>query len=145
MVVLVSPVAPAVAEEATEETAEPSVAVRSVALRVHHVEKMEAFYSEAFGVVFRDVETFGIRSRFGELGGVTLKLVPIRDGVDFEGYPDVQLGLEVSDLERVLRLAERHGGRQEGSVRQSEGRLHGAVRDPDGNTIELYQSIADSE
>jgi len=78
---------------------------------------------EAFGIEFREVDTGGgLRSRFGEVDGLTLKFVPIRDTVDFEGLPvHQQLGLEVPDMEAVLAAG-----------------LHAAARDPDGNTLELY-------
>jgi catechol 2,3-dioxygenase-like lactoylglutathione lyase family enzyme len=100
---------------------------------------MLAFYGEAFGVEFREVDTGGgIRSRFGELGGLTLKLVPIRDNGDFENFPIHQLGLEVPDVEAVLAVARKHGGRVQDVPTRQGGRLHAAVRDPDGNTLELY-------
>lgn len=120
--------------------AAPSSEVASVALRVHHVEKMTRFYREAFGVRFREVDTFGVTSRFGELDGMTIKLVPIRGGVDFEGYNNLQLGIVVRDVRAVVEIARRCGGRQEGEIHEVGGELHAAVRDPDGNTIELYTS-----
>jgi catechol 2,3-dioxygenase-like lactoylglutathione lyase family enzyme len=38
----------------------------------------------------------------------------------------------------VIALAIKHGGRQEGKTIQVAGKKQAAVRDPDGNTIELY-------
>ncbi len=110
----------------------------SIAVRVHHTDAMVAFYSEAFGISFHEVDARGVTSMFGELDGRTLKFVPIRAATDFVDFPSHQLGFEVDDVEAVMRLAERHGGVREGPVIESEGRLHAAVRDPDGNTIELY-------
>ncbi len=110
----------------------------SIAVRVHRTEAMVAFYSEAFGIAFHEVDARGVTSMFGELDGRTLKFVPIRAATDFVDFPSHQLGFEVDDVEAVMRLAERHGGVREGPVIESEGRLHAAVRDPDGNTIELY-------
>ena len=112
--------------------------ITTVALRVHHMDAMMAFYSKAFGVHFESTETNGITSQFGDLRGITLKFVPIREAADFEGWPSHQLGFEVVDVEAVIALAEAHGGRSMGPVLENEGRQHGAVRDPDGNTIELY-------
>jgi len=117
--------------------------IRSLALRVHNMDSMLAFYRDAFGVEFHEVDTFGILSQFGTLAGITLKLVPIRDADDFVGYPDLQIGLEVESIDTVLEIAARHGGRADGIIRRESDRLHGAVRDPDGNTIELYQPIDD--
>jgi len=112
--------------------------ISSIAFRVHNMEAMIAFYSEAFQIRFREVDTFGIHSQFGEINGITLKFVPIRDDADFAGYPVQQPGFTVSDVEAVIALALQHGGRKAGEIIQSSGRIQAAVRDPDGNTIELY-------
>jgi predicted enzyme related to lactoylglutathione lyase len=112
--------------------------ISSVAMRVANMEAMMNFYSQAFGVKFREVDTYGIRSQFGEVNGITLKFVPIRDEADFKNYPIHQLGFLVPDVEAVIALALQHGGREEGKVIRHEQRTEAAVRDPDGNTIELY-------
>jgi catechol 2,3-dioxygenase-like lactoylglutathione lyase family enzyme len=110
----------------------------SVAMRVHNMESMLAFYSQAFGIQFHEVTTGPFKSQFGEMDDLTLKFVPIRDGVDFDGYAVHQLGFTVSDVEAVIALAIQHGGKREGEVSQKDDAIHAAVRDPDGNTIELY-------
>jgi catechol 2,3-dioxygenase-like lactoylglutathione lyase family enzyme len=110
----------------------------SIAFRVHNLDAMLAFYAEAFGVQFHEVDTYGIRSQFGELDGITLKFVPIRDDVDFKEYPVHQPGFVVSDVEAVIALALKHGGRKEGEIIRSGDTIQAAVRDPDGNTLELY-------
>ena len=110
----------------------------SIAIRVANVESMMAFYSEAFGIQFHVVNTYGISSQFGDLNGCTLKLVPIRDETDFQGYPIHQPGFIVEDVQKVIDIAVKHGGRQEGRMLKVEGKIQAAIRDPDGNTIELY-------
>ncbi|HJS20724.1 MAG TPA: VOC family protein [Anaerolineales bacterium] len=110
----------------------------SIAIRVANMDAMLAFYSKAFQIEFREVDTYGIRSRFGEIDGFTLKFVPIRDNADFEKFPVHQPGFRVPDVEAVVNLALQHGGRQEGQIIRSGGKTQAAVRDPDGNTIELY-------
>ncbi|HEX5840649.1 MAG TPA: VOC family protein [Anaerolineales bacterium] len=112
----------------------------SLAFRVANMQAMIAFYSQAFGIQFREVNTYGILSQFGELDGLTLKFVPIRDDADFKSFPIHQPGFLVEDVEEVVRLAILHGGRQEGQILRSEGSVQAAVRDPDGNTIELYSN-----
>jgi catechol 2,3-dioxygenase-like lactoylglutathione lyase family enzyme len=110
----------------------------SIAFRVHNLDAMLAFYSEAFQVEFQEVDTYGIRSQFGDLDGMTLKFVPIRESDDFKGFPVHQPGFVVPDVEEVIAIAIKHGGRQEGQTLRADGRVQAAVRDPDGNTIELY-------
>lgn len=116
----------------------PVGGLESLALRVHDMDAMVAFYSDALGFRFRPVQTGGLSSMFGERDGLTLEFVPLRRAVDFEGFPLHQPGFRVADVEAVARVAERCGGRREGQVTTTGGRVHAAVRDPDGNTIELY-------
>lgn len=101
----------------------------SIAVRVYQMDAMVAFYSEAFNVQFENVVTSGFTSKFGSINGIILKFVPIREEVDFENYPIHQLGFSVPDIEKVIKIALKHGGKTEGNA---------AVRDPDGNTLELY-------
>lgn len=132
---------PLLALLAAARTAPPPapVSLTTLAYRVHRMPAMVAFYTEAFGARFEKVDARGIRSHFGRVGGLTLKFVPIRAEADFEEYPVHQPGFEVPDIAAVIRAAERHGGRVESPPDRVEGRLHAAVRDPDGNTVELYQ------
>jgi predicted enzyme related to lactoylglutathione lyase len=44
----------------------------------------------------------------------------------------------VGDVEAVLRAVAAHGGAVQDAPREVDGRLHAAVRDPDGNTLEIY-------
>ena len=123
---------------ASAQREQQRVTLTSVAYRIHHAEAMEKFYAEAFGVRFRDVDTGGLRSRFGEVAEITLKFVPIRESAEFEEFPIHQLGFEVPDVARVMEIARRHGGRvQDAPIRDGNG-VHASIRDPDGNTIELY-------
>ena len=123
-----------------QSSASPRARVTSVAYRVHRMPAMLAFYSEAFGFRFREVDTGGLRSQFGELDGLTIKFVPIRDAVDFENFPIHQLGFEVADVDAVIALAVKHGGRVQDPPVRRDGKVHAAIRDPDGNTVELYGS-----
>ncbi len=118
-------------------------AISSIAFRVYNMDAMLAFYSAAFNIQFQEVDTYGIRSQFGEMDGVTLKFVPIRESDDFKGFPVHQPGFSVPDVEAVVALVVQYGGRQEGQVIRVDGRTQAAVRDPDGNTIELYSEEKD--
>lgn len=120
-----------------DQTPSP-VNLTTLAVRVHHEDAMVAFYTEAFGLRFRVVETSGLRSRFGKVGGLTLKFVPIRDAADFDGFPVHQPGFEVPDVWRVVAIAQRYGGRVQDPPVAVDGRLQASIRDPDGNTIEIY-------
>ena len=112
--------------------------VSSVAIRVHHMEAMVSFYSQAFGAEFKPMDVQGLACQFGIVANITFKLVPLRQQADFEGYPLHQLGFEVPDLAPVLKSAEEHGGRVELDISSQGEKFRAVVRDPDGNSIELY-------
>lgn len=112
----------------------------SIAIRVNNMESMVAFYSEALHIQFEDVDTFGLQSKFGNFNGITLKFVPIRDEPDFENYPVHQLGFGIPDVEKVIDIAIKHGGKLEGDIARQGDNVSAAVRDPDGNTLELYSA-----
>lgn len=122
-------------------TTQYKAVLSSVAVRVHRAQEMVAFYEEAFGVQFQPVQTGPILSQFGTIDDMVIKFVPIRDEVDFEDFPSHQLGFTVPDIEAVIELATQYGGRQEGELIRDGQRVHAAVRDPDGNTIELYTAV----
>jgi catechol 2,3-dioxygenase-like lactoylglutathione lyase family enzyme len=124
--------------EAERDADAPATALTTIALRTFHHEAMLDFYGRAFGIDFGPVETGPIVSQFGSYAGLTLKFVPIREGEDFEDFPSHQLGFEVSDVRAIIELAVECGGRTLGEAVEENGRLHGSVRDPDGNTLELY-------
>jgi catechol 2,3-dioxygenase-like lactoylglutathione lyase family enzyme len=125
---------------ATDRVPQPTpVQLETIALRVNRMDAMVAFYTEAFGARFRQVPAGGMTMQYGVVAGVTFKFMPIRPGVDFEGATIHQLGFDVTSVEHVLSAARRNGGRLEGDVTSDQRMIRGTVRDPDGNTIELYQ------
>jgi catechol 2,3-dioxygenase-like lactoylglutathione lyase family enzyme/uncharacterized protein YciI len=112
--------------------------IRSIAIRCANLEKMKGFYAEALGGRFRVVQASGLRCYFGDVNGMTLKRVPQREQADFERSPTHQLGFAVADVTGTIKLALKHGGKLEGQANEE----HCSVRDPDGNTIELYRAVA---
>jgi hypothetical protein len=122
------------AQEAPRSDVAP---VRSVAIRCKNIENMRKFYAEAFGARFRPVQAGSLQCWFGDVNGMTLKLVPLREKADFDGYPMHQLGFGVADVAAAVKLAVDCGGRLEGEANDE----HCSVRDPDGNTIELYRAV----
>lgn len=115
--------------------------LRSIAIRTCNTDAMRRFYAEAFGFEFRAVDLGPFTAWFGQGQDLTLKLVPIRDAADFDEFPIHQLGFVVSDIGGAVRLAESCGGRLQDPPAQADQELQASVRDPDGNTIELYQRL----
>lgn len=89
--------------------------------------------------MFEAKDQSGFTMHEGELGHLLIKFVPIRGEADFTNFPVHQLGFTVPDLERVIRIAENHGGRLLEHLPATDHEpARAAIRDPDGNSIELY-------
>jgi len=121
----------------------PFARLMSVAIRVYRMEAMVDFYQEAFGVIFAPGRVGDLEVQFGFLGDVLLKLVPLASEQEADEFPVHQLGFEVEDLDAVLELALKYGGSilQEPVSRMHQ--WHAAIRDPDGNSLEVYSLAAD--
>ena len=112
--------------------------IRSISIAVHDMDRMTRFWSEGFGVGFREVVTRGRGGMFGTLpDGTTLKLIDAA-GMDVGDRDALSLGIAVDDVEAVAALAVDLGGRLEGELLRNGERCHARVRDPDGNLLELY-------
>ncbi len=118
-----------------------SPVLSGIAIRAHNVDQMVAFYTNVFGGKFNKVDTGGLEAWFGQVAGFTMKIVGLRDDVDFEDYPVHQIGFIVDDVDEAVKKSIESGGRQAGEPMRQDNHVHGAVRDPDGNTIELEATI----
>lgn len=103
--------------------------------------KMAAFYAAVFGVELRPVEAMDTTIWVGGVDGVEFLLCPkIVAGITAREN-NIQLRFVVADVSATVAAAEAHGGCSLGDVVAHEGRAMGAIRDPDGNSIELVGKI----
>lgn len=113
--------------------------LQSIAIRVHDLPAMCRFYAGVLGATFSEVEIApGLLAQFGRAGPLLIKLVPLRDAQDFEGFPVTQLGFAAADPVACRSRALELGGRAEGQPAGDGASYHCAVRDPDGNTLEIF-------
>lgn len=107
-------------------------------LRTTRLEDMRSFYS-ALGAQFQ-IEKHGNGPEHYAAtidDDLVLELYPTPDGA----MPDagLRLGLKVENISETLRLIG-----QDVAPRQTQWGLRAIIRDPDGRTVELVQSVAES-
>ncbi len=113
----------------------------SIAIRVYRMEAMVDFYQEAFGIPFVEKRIGDLESYFGFLGPILFKLVPLSDDQEADEFPTHQLGFHVEDIDSVVELALKYGGSVLQEPLQRLDQYFAAIRDPDGNSLELYGPI----
>lgn len=113
--------------------------VSGLAIQVCDLEGMKAFYKALLGADFRHQRLESVEVWRAVAGGLEITLAPWRSRQDFEEFPIHQLRITVCDLERALAAALDAGGRLFQPPHDKDGAPRAAVRDVDGNTLELVQ------
>lgn len=112
-----------------------------IAIAAENLTAMQNFYNQVFNAQLQGVETEVGTFYQGQIAGLALTLVPNSLAKVEAKQNRQQLSFRVQDLDATLNQARQAGGAQHGEVLTApEGRL-GAVKDPDGNTIEFLQSV----
>jgi len=101
--------------------------------------EMVRFYDTLFDTQFQPQEIQGATFYNGTLAGIPVLICPNEiAGVEAEQSRH-QLAIRVEDLASLLGKVESLGGRIETPM--SESMTEAIVRDPDGNTIEVMQTM----
>ena len=111
-----------------------------VTLAVHHFDAMRAFYAAIFGVEWEEVELApGIRILRLSLAGMTVQLCAASvAGVSAADFRH-QLRFTVADLAAAIAAGEENGGQLHSEPVETADMRFAAMRDPDGNTLELEE------
>jgi catechol 2,3-dioxygenase-like lactoylglutathione lyase family enzyme len=101
---------------------------------VRDLDRAVAFYTSVLGLV---PESRDVVARF-RLDGVLVELVPAPPGMEPGGAGNARLTLEVSDIHSTMAELRAAGVWTSGVREVANGRV-GAIADPDGNEICLWE------
>ena len=109
-------------------------------IAVHHFDAMRAFYAAIFGMDWEEVELApGICILRLSLSGMTIQLCAASvAGVTAADFRH-QLRFTVADLGAAIAAGEAHGGQLHSEPVETTDMRFAAMRDPDGNTLELEE------
>ena len=109
-------------------------------LAVHDFDAMREFYAAVCGIEWVELELApGMSILRAELAGLTIQLCPASVAGVTAGDFRHQLRFTVGDLAVAIVAAEAKGGQLHGERVETETMRHVALRDPDGNTLELIE------
>ncbi len=106
-----------------------------VTIATRNTPAMAAFYSAVFGAGLKPSGPVWV----GAIGSVQLMLCPAKIAGVNVATNNVQLRFVVADIEAAVHQALESGGRRLNDIEQSNAGLTAAVRDPDGNSVEIIQ------
>lgn len=111
-----------------------------VAIAVSNEQAMLGFYNEVFQANLQPLPTEAGNFYHGQIGPLALTFVPNSIAQVEATQNRHQLSFLVLDIKASIAAAQAAGGQQVGELNiGSEGTI-GAVSDPDGNTIEFFES-----
>lgn len=114
--------------------------IDKLTIAVASLEEMAAFYAGVLGMEFAAVEVAGHELRSGRYGDLELLLCPrALAGVDADSNT-VQVRFLVPNVTAAMEAGLSAGGSLLNEVAELGGVFHGALRDPDGNSVELRQT-----
>jgi predicted enzyme related to lactoylglutathione lyase len=122
----------------------PPLTITRITLVANNLPAMLKFYNTVFETKLEPTAAFGAGAPAlyqGRLAGVNLLLCPNEIAKVKAEQNRHQLRLSVSDLAETLKRVRNAGGTVDGQITEAAGERLVAVRDPDGNTIELTQPI----
>lgn len=111
-----------------------------VTIAVHRWDAMQEFYTAMLGLEWEEVELApGVRILRARCEGATIQLcLASVAGVSATDFRH-QLRFTVSDLAAALAAGEAQGGQLQGEMVEHDRQRFAAMRDPDGNTLELVE------
>jgi catechol 2,3-dioxygenase-like lactoylglutathione lyase family enzyme len=113
------------------------VTITRVTLAATNVAAMTRFYNVVFDARLRDAVVGGVTMQRGTLAGLELLLCPNDVAKVDAALNRHMLRIEVNDLDRFVARVRDNGGTVDAPPALSDGIRVMAIRDPDGNTIEL--------
>lgn len=115
-------------------------ALRGLTLAVHDFAAMRDFYSAICGIEWEEISLApGANILRAQWGGLTIQLCPAAvAGVTASDFRH-QLRFAVPDLAAALAAGKANGGRLHGELIETDEMRLAAMRDPDGNTLELIE------
>ena len=132
-------VTPALVAAGSSAPQTAAVAITRVTLGATNVPAMTRFYNEVFAAGLRPSPVGGVTMQLGTLAGLELLLCPNEVAKVDAALNRHMLRIVVGDVADVVERVRRSGGTVDGPPAIVEGRRLAAVRDPDGNTIELVE------
>ncbi len=115
--------------------------IDKITLAVRKGEAMAAFYGALLDTDFVPFEVAGHKLYSGKRDGVEWLLCPRELAGIGDGSNTIQLRIVVDDLRAAHAKGLSHGGEELNAPAEQEGRLFSALRDPDGNSLELVQAL----
>lgn len=103
------------------------------------VEAMFRFYKMALDITLNKIDAGEFEYYRGSLGGIGLSLMPNTVAKVGAKENKHELKFKVTDLTQVLSNVVGFGGLQESEPTDEGDRISVHVRDPDGNSLEIFQ------
>lgn len=113
--------------------------IDKITIAVTDVEKALAFYAAVFGIKFKTFNIEGNVLCSGLLGTINIVLCPKSFAGIKASENTIQLRFVVNDIKQAIETGKKYSGEIINEIFQEDNEYYAALRDPDGNSLELIQ------
>ncbi|MEO9803478.1 MAG: VOC family protein [Reichenbachiella sp.] len=117
----------------------PDYQIEGMTMAVTNMEQMLDFYSNTFGIRFKERKMEDFRLYSGVWGGMNLLFCPAELAGNTATQNRHQFDVVVTDLEEVIKITSKYGGSPMGEKNEDEYTWSIGIYDPDKNSILFKQ------
>ena len=115
--------------------------VEGMTVAVTKMEEMLSFYSNVFEMKFEEQEMFNSKLYSSRWGDLELLFCPAELAQNKAKQNRHQFDVVVDDLEKVIKIAKKYGGKLMGEVQNEEPWKSVGIYDPDNNSILFKEKL----
>ncbi len=116
-----------------------SYQIEGMTIAITNMERMLEFYSKVFDIDFSEKEMYNSKLYSGHWGGLDLLFCPAEIAGNTAIQNRHQFDIIVSDLEAIIEVATKYGGKTMGGIVENEDIRNVGIYDPDKNSILFKQ------
>lgn len=123
----------------SQKMEKPDYQIEGMTMAVTNMEQMLDFYSNTFGIRFKERKMYDSRLYSGDWGGLSILFCPAEIAGNTATQNRHQFDVVVPDLEEVIKITSKYGGSPMGEKNEDEDAWSIGIYDPDKNSILFKQ------
>ncbi len=117
------------------------VHIDKITIAIENIKQTVEFYSKTFCIDLNEIDCGDFKMYIGKIGDIQMLFCPKSIAGITATENTTQLRFVVEDIKSILKKGIQFGGLQISNIQKENGVKTSALRDPDGNSIEIIQKI----
>ena len=115
--------------------------IDKITIAVENIKKVANFYSKTFNIQLKEIDCGEFSMYAGKMGNIQILFCPKSIAGITATENTIQIRIVVENIDETIDKGIQSGGEQINDIQVNNGVKVSALRDPDGNSIEIIQKI----